>query len=89
MIRSLGLFFATAAAPLLVAGDPTFHADVEPILQAHCQQCHRPDEAAPMSLLTYEEARPWARAIQEAVALSRMPPRFADPRYGNGPTPTF
>ena len=82
MFRPLALSSALLTAPLLVAGDPTFHADVEPLLQAHCQQCHRPGEAAPMSLLTYEEARPWARAIQEAVSLGRMPPWFADPQYG-------
>ena len=82
MFRSFPLISATLAAPLLLVGNPTFHEDVEPILQAHCQQCHRPGEAAPMSLLTYEEARPWARAIQEAVALNRMPPWFADSRYG-------
>ena len=68
--------------PLLGAGQPTFHADVEPILQRHCQQCHRPGEAAPMALLTYEQVRPWARAVHEAVALDRMPPWFADPAYG-------
>lgn len=71
-----------AALPLAAGEGPRFHADVEPVLQRHCQSCHRPGEAAPMSLLSYEEARPWARAIQEAVALDRMPPWFADPRYG-------
>ena len=49
-----------------------FHKDVAPILQKHCQGCHRPGEAAPMSLLTYKEARPWAAAIREAVILKRM-----------------
>ena len=81
-LRMILLLLALVAGPLLAGGDPTFHADVEPILQQHCQQCHRPGEAAPMSLLTFEETRPWARAIQEAVALDRMPPWFADPRYG-------
>ena len=82
MIRTLIAISTLVAAPLLKAGQPTFHADVEPILQQHCQQCHRPGEAAPMSLLTYDEVRPWARAIHEAVALNRMPPWFADPAYG-------
>ncbi len=68
--------------PVLCAAGPTFHADVEPILQKHCQSCHRPGEATPMSLLNYDETRPWARAIHEAVALNRMPPWFADPGYG-------
>ena len=70
------------AFPVLAGLQPTFHADVEPLLQEHCQQCHRPGESAPMSLMSYDEVRPWARAIQEAVALDRMPPWFADPRYG-------
>ncbi len=82
MPRILVTALLCAALPLLASGGPTFHADIEPILQRHCQQCHRPGEAAPMSLLTYDEARPWARAIHEAVALGRMPPWFADPQYG-------
>ena len=82
VFRVLAPLLAVAATPLLAGDQPTFHADVEAILQQHCQQCHRPGEAAPMSLLSYEETRPWARAIQEAVALNRMPPWFADPRYG-------
>lgn len=60
----------------------TFHRDVLPVLQQNCQKCHRPNEAAPMSLLTYNEARPWAQAIKEAVLLKRMPPWFANPNYG-------
>src|SRR5262249_45735946 len=60
----------------------TFHKDVERILQAHCQSCHRSGEAAPMSLLTYKDARPWAKAIRAAVAQKKMPPWFADPNYG-------
>jgi len=60
----------------------TFTKDVAPILQKNCQGCHRPGEAAPMSFLTYQEARPWAKAIREAVLLKRMPPWFADPHYG-------
>src|SRR4051794_1028129 len=60
----------------------TFSRDVAPILQKNCQTCHRPGQIAPMSLLTYREARPWAKAIREAVLLKRMPPWFADPHYG-------
>ena len=65
------------------AETPTFHRDVEPILQAHCQTCHRPGEAAPMPLLSYREARPWARSIREAVLTKKMPPWFADPETGH------
>jgi hypothetical protein len=61
----------------------TFHKDVEPVLQARCQWCHRPGEAAPMSLLTFKEARPWAAAIKEAVLVRKMPPWFADPSHGS------
>jgi hypothetical protein len=71
-----------AASPVAAADDvPTFYKDVLPILQANCQSCHRPGEVAPMSLVTYEQSRPFARAIKAAVAARRMPPWFADPGY--------
>src|SRR6185437_4812650 len=53
---------------------PTFTKDVAPILQRSCQNCHRPGSIAPMSLLTYKDARPWARSIKTKVALRQMPP---------------
>jgi hypothetical protein len=68
---------ATAPPPV------TFTRDVAPILEKNCQGCHRPGEAAPFSLLTYDQARPWAKAMKEAVRLKKMPPWFADPHYGN------
>jgi hypothetical protein len=61
----------------------TFNKDVLPVLQKNCQGCHRPGEVAPMSLLSYAEARPWAKAIKAAVVSQKMPPWFADPRYGH------
>ena len=64
----------------------TYHRDVAPILQKSCQECHRPGEVAPMSLLTYAEARASASGIQEALLLGTMPPWFADPdvnRFSN------
>src|SRR3989442_2136001 len=67
---------ADTAAPV------TFARDVLPILQKNCQSCHRPRQIAPMSLLTYEEVRPWARAIKTKVESRQMPPWFADPEYG-------
>lgn len=70
--------FALTAA----AGTVTFHKDIEPILQARCQGCHRPGEAAPMPLLTYKEVRPWARAIKQATTTRSMPPWHADPGVG-------
>jgi hypothetical protein len=60
----------------------TYTRDVAPILEKNCQGCHRPGEAAPFSLLTYQQARPWAKAMKEAVRLKKMPPWFADPHYG-------
>ena len=70
-------------AQTAAAGSVTFHRDVVPILQKNCQNCHRPGQIAPMSLLTYKDARPWARAIKNAVASRTMPPWFADPEYGH------
>lgn len=67
---------------LCAQAGPTFAGDVAPILQRNCQTCHRPGQAAPFSLLTYEQARPWAKAIKEAVLQGRMPPWFADPQFG-------
>ncbi|MGA2595450.1 MAG: cytochrome c [Bryobacteraceae bacterium] len=60
----------------------TFSNDVAPLLQKHCQTCHRPGEAAPFPLLTFQQARPWAKAMKEAVVLKKMPPWYADARYG-------
>ena len=65
------------------ANIPTFYRDVLPILQDHCQSCHRTGEVAPMPLVTYEQTRPWARAIQRAVRTRKMPPWFADPGCGH------
>jgi len=62
---------------------PTFNKDVLPILQTNCQECHRAGEIAPMSLLSYNEARPWAKAIKAAVVNQKMPPWFADPNIGH------
>jgi len=72
-----------ALVPLVcAAGEITFHADVLPILQRRCQECHRAGEIGPMPLLSYQQARPWAKSIREAVLMKRMPPWSADPRYG-------
>lgn len=67
---------------LLLMAPLVFHRDIEPLLQKHCQQCHRPGEAAPMPLLTYEQVRPWAKAIRQAVVQGTMPPWHADPAVG-------
>ena len=77
------LLFPGVIAAQATAADPvTFTKDVAPILQRSCQVCHRDGSIAPMSLLTYEDARPWARAIKENVANRVMPPWYIDKRIG-------
>src|SRR5215472_3759267 len=60
----------------------TFTKDVAPILYKNCVECHRPSGVAPMSLLDYKDARPWARSIKERVVERSMPPWYADPKHG-------
>ena len=73
--------FALAAAGSAIAADaPSFTKDVAPILYERCLECHRPGEAAPMSFRTYQEVRPWAKAIKAQVATHAMPPWDADPK---------
>jgi len=74
------LFVSSAVA--FAAPEVTFHKNVERILQNHCQECHRPGEIAPFSMLTYEQVRPWAKAIKDDVLNGKMPPWPADPHYG-------
>src|SRR5437762_216907 len=77
-MRELALPLVAIAACLSLAleaaPEVTFTRNVAPILQAKCQRCHRPGTAAPMSLLTYKDARPWARAIRDQVTRREMPP---------------
>ncbi len=61
---------------------PTFTKDIAPIFQAKCEECHRKGTAAPMSLVTYQEARPWAKSIKERVASKNMPPWHIDQTVG-------
>jgi hypothetical protein len=75
--------FALALVSQLSAGTPvTFHKDVEALLQKHCQGCHHTGDIGPMPLQTYEQSRPWAKAIRAAVVQKKMPPWFADPSHG-------
>jgi hypothetical protein len=76
----LVLIGTASAAPV---SSPVFTKDVLPILQKNCQTCHRPGEAAPMSLLDYQRTRPWAKAIRNSILAKKMPPWFADPRFGH------
>jgi hypothetical protein len=78
-----------ACAARLQAGTPTFYRDIAPILEQHCQSCHRPGEIAPFPLVTYQNTKPWATAIAHAVENRKMPPWFADPccgRFVNDPS---
>ena len=86
-----GLAASTAVAMLTVAspsaqqaagGQVTFAKDVAPILQRSCQNCHRPGSVAPMSLMTYEDVRPWARSIKNRVSKREMPPWGIDANVG-------
>jgi mono/diheme cytochrome c family protein len=74
---SLGAQTTAMASPQV-----TFTKEVAPLLQQHCQECHRPNAIAPMSLQTYEEVRPFAKAIKERVSARMMPPWFIDPNVG-------
>jgi hypothetical protein len=76
------VFFVAADVPQKVAPPPTFYRDVVPILQQHCQTCHRVGEIAPFSLVTYKESKPRAQSIKKAAQAKDMPPWFADPRFG-------
>ena len=78
----LGLCFYGAALQKTCNAPPTFYRDVLPILQSHCQACHRPGEIAPLPFVTDEQTHPWARQIAAAVQMKRMPPWFADPHNG-------
>jgi hypothetical protein len=80
-LRPAWILVPTLLVPVAFA-TPTFHKDVQPILQRHCQSCHRPGEIGPMPLLTYSQARPFAAAIRETVRLKKMPPWGADPAHG-------
>ena len=77
IVAGLSLVATTAAGQT-----PTFTKDVAPIFQKKCESCHRPNSIAPMSLRTYEEARPWARSIRDRVASRNMPPWHIDPTVG-------
>src|SRR4051812_9213171 len=92
LVGAMGFIAAlatTAAVSLPAAGpadtvplNPTFTKDVLPIFQKSCQECHRPGQMAPFSLLDYESARPWVRSIKEKVVSRYMPPWHLDRSIG-------
>lgn len=83
---------STGVAMLLIGGvpaianeaprNPTYSKDVAPILNTNCVQCHRPGDIGPMSLMNYDEVRPWAKSIRKNVENGTMPPWHADPAVG-------
>ncbi len=83
--RILPLLLVTGIAALAAespVADPAFSKDIAPIFQKACQNCHRPGSIAPMALLTYKDARPWARSIREKVITRVMPPWHIDKNIG-------
>jgi hypothetical protein len=86
MFRGFLCAALVAALPALATAQTraiTYHEDVVPVLQKHCQACHRPGEAAPFSMLTYKDTRPWASSMKRAVVSRKMPPWHADPSVGH------
>jgi hypothetical protein len=79
---SAALMLPVAAAAADAVKTPTFTRDIAPIFQEKCEACHRPDSIAPMSLITFNEARPWARSIKARVADHQMPPWQIDRTVG-------
>jgi len=84
ILLGVGVMLLLVSAPTVTTNqnNVTFTKDVAPIFYKNCTGCHRPGEIAPMSLLTYNEARPWAKSIREKVANREMPPWHADPKHG-------
>jgi hypothetical protein len=74
------------AETVVISGNVTFAKDIAPILQRSCQNCHRPDGVAPMSLVSYEDVRPWAKAIKQRTAIGPhrgvMPPWYIEKNVG-------
>jgi hypothetical protein len=85
-MRPVGFVLAAAglasAATVSTSQHVTFSKDIAPILQAKCQDCHQPNSIAPMSLITYQETRPWAKSIRERVLTHQMPPWHIDKSVG-------
>jgi hypothetical protein len=83
LVITLGFAGALMAADATPGAAVTYNKDILPVLQRNCQSCHRPGQIAPMSFLSYKEVRPWAKAMKAAVVARKMPPWFADARYGH------
>src|SRR5262245_47385154 len=79
---SVFCFVLSPASSASRAKEVTFSKDIAALLYKNCAECHRPNGIAPMSLMTYKEARPWARSIKEQVLSRQMPPWSPDPAFG-------
>jgi hypothetical protein len=79
---SVTVLVGSCAIALAAQSPVTFNKDIAPIFQKACQNCHRPGSIAPMSLLTYQDARPWARSIKVKVVKRQMPPWHIDRNVG-------
>lgn len=82
VLATAGLFGLGTGSASSPSRDVTFNRDIAPIFYKNCAECHRQDDIAPMALMTYREARPWARSIKEKVITREMPPWSPDPKYG-------
>ncbi|MBS1789816.1 MAG: cytochrome c [Acidobacteria bacterium] len=82
-VAAVGISGKASGERNLISSAPTFSKDIAPIFFKNCAECHRPGEIAPMSLMSYKEVRPWAKAIREKVVSREMPPWHADPNYGH------
>src|SRR5712671_3008465 len=82
LLLSLAPAAAQAPARAPAQSQITYTKDVAPIMQRSCQHCHRPGSIAPMSFLTYEDVRPWARSIRQKVSTREMPPWYIDHNVG-------
>jgi hypothetical protein len=82
MLGAIGVSVFAMAADVSKSPQVTYTKDIAPILQDKCQDCHRAGGMAPMSLLTYQETRPWAKSIRERVVKRQMPPWFIDKSVG-------
>ena len=71
-----------AVAQTQLTSGVTFTKDIAPILQRSCENCHRPGGGAPMSLITFTDVRPWARAVKARTLAREMPPWFIDKNIG-------
>jgi len=85
-IGAIGLWLmAATTTPATITPTVTYYRDVLPILQSHCQSCHRPGQVAPISFRSYRETQPWAEAIKYVVVSKKMPPWFAETHFVPAP----